>query len=33
MVVADTGDAVALGDALGRDFLTRGAAAILAEAL
>ena len=33
MVVADTRDAAALGDALGRDFLTRGAAAILAEAL
>jgi hydroxymethylbilane synthase len=33
MVVADTGDAAALGDALGSDLLARGAAAILAEAL
>jgi hydroxymethylbilane synthase len=33
MVVADAGDAAALGDALGSDFLARGAAAILAEAL
>jgi hydroxymethylbilane synthase len=33
MVVADTGDATALGDALGSEFLARGAAAILAEAL
>jgi hydroxymethylbilane synthase len=33
MVVANTGDAAALGDALGSEFLARGAAAILAEAL
>ena len=33
MVVADTGAAVALGDALGSELLARGAAAILAEAL
>jgi hydroxymethylbilane synthase len=31
-VVADASDAVTLGDALGSDFLARGAAAILAEA-
>jgi len=33
MVVADTADAAALGDALGNDLLARGAAAILAEVL
>jgi hydroxymethylbilane synthase len=32
-VVADAGDAATLGDALGTEFLARGAAAILAEAL
>src|SRR5207253_7594016 len=33
MVVADAGDAATLGDALGTEFLARGAAPILAEAL
>ena len=32
-VVADAGDAATLGDALGTEFLARGAAPILAEAL